>query len=149
MARGYSGATSLNRCTSEHEGALSGTDRASVGSIPGCDPARNRMTAELAFSWCSSTQLVEAVPRVDGRRAAAETLAIEWHYTDLDLTVRTALSIQTENPVTPSQVDLSLTLTRAELPAVLSSSDLAALEQARGSASLTHVDPTASARGPG
>ena len=44
--------------------------------------------------------------RVDGPRAAAESLVIEWHFTDTGVTVRLALSngalIQTQNPTNPA-----------------------------------------------
>jgi len=61
--------------------------------------------------------------RVNGPRAAATSLVIDWQFTDLGSTVRLALSngalIQTENPRTQATADLTLTLARPQLPGVL------------------------------
>jgi alkyl sulfatase BDS1-like metallo-beta-lactamase superfamily hydrolase len=57
--------------------------------------------------------------RIDGPRAAAESFVIDWMFTDLGTTVRLALSngvlIQTHNPRTTADPDLSVTLTKREL----------------------------------
>jgi alkyl sulfatase BDS1-like metallo-beta-lactamase superfamily hydrolase len=60
---------------------------------------------------------------VDGPRAATESMVIVWHFTDLDTTVRTALSngalIQTQAPTSQAGADLTLTLTKPQLLGVL------------------------------
>jgi alkyl sulfatase BDS1-like metallo-beta-lactamase superfamily hydrolase len=57
--------------------------------------------------------------RLDGLRAAAESVVIDWRFPDTGTTVRTALSngalIQTENPRGGETPDLTLTLTKREL----------------------------------
>ncbi|MEW2503524.1 alkyl sulfatase dimerization domain-containing protein [Amycolatopsis sp. NPDC047767] len=62
--------------------------------------------------------------RVDGPRAAADPLTIEWRFTDLATTIRTTLSngalIQTANPKSAADVDLTLTLTKEQLLGLLS-----------------------------
>lgn len=70
--------------------------------------------------------------RIDGPRAAAESLVIDWHVTDMLTTVRLALSngalIQTENPKTQADADLTLTLTKAQLLRVLAGHGLDGIE---------------------
>jgi alkyl sulfatase BDS1-like metallo-beta-lactamase superfamily hydrolase len=70
--------------------------------------------------------------RVDGPRAAAESVVIDWHFTDLGTTVRLTLSngalIQTENPRTQAAADLTLTLTKPQLLGVLTGHGLAGIE---------------------
>lgn len=69
--------------------------------------------------------------RIDGPRAATQSLCIEWHFTDPELTMRTALSngalIRTRDPRTPAEVDLSLTLTKTQLLDLLAGGDLDAV----------------------
>jgi alkyl sulfatase BDS1-like metallo-beta-lactamase superfamily hydrolase len=72
----------------------------------------------------SIEQLFDALAiRVDGPRAANDAFVIEWTFTDLATTVRLTLSngalIQTENPRTTADVDLALTLTKAQLLGLL------------------------------
>jgi alkyl sulfatase BDS1-like metallo-beta-lactamase superfamily hydrolase len=66
--------------------------------------------------------------RVDGPRAAAESITIEWHFTDLDTTIRTALSngvlIRTVQPRSTAHVDLTLTLTKTQLLGLLGGAGL-------------------------
>ena len=61
--------------------------------------------------------------RVDGPRAAAEKLSIQWTFTDTGDVVRLSLSngalIQTHNPRSELQPDLSVTLTKAQLLALM------------------------------
>jgi alkyl sulfatase BDS1-like metallo-beta-lactamase superfamily hydrolase len=61
--------------------------------------------------------------RVNGPRAAAESLVIEWRFTDTGTDVRLALSngalIPTVNPRTRVQADLTLTLTKAQFLGLL------------------------------
>ena len=65
--------------------------------------------------------------RVDGPRAAGQSLVIDWNFTEaghgVPGTVRLALSngalIQTENPTSKAAADLTLTLTKAQLLGLL------------------------------
>jgi alkyl sulfatase BDS1-like metallo-beta-lactamase superfamily hydrolase len=61
--------------------------------------------------------------RVDGPRAASQSLVIDWNFTDVGHTVRLALSngalIQTVNPTAAVVADLTLTLTKAQLLGLL------------------------------
>ncbi|TVT51584.1 MBL fold metallo-hydrolase [Amycolatopsis rhizosphaerae] len=83
--------------------------------------------------------------RVDGLRAAAESLVIDWRFTDSGTTVRLALShgalIQTGNPKSTVRPDLTLTLAKRQLPGLLAGQglddighegDLSALTRLRG-----------------
>jgi linear primary-alkylsulfatase len=88
------------------------------------------MTAALTVE-----QLFDSLAiRVNGPRAAAESLVIDWRFTDLGSTVRLALSngalIQTENPRTPATADLTLTLTKPQLLGVLAGHGLDGIEHA-------------------
>ena len=93
-------------------------------------------------------QLFDTVAiRIDGPRAAAESMVIECHFTDSPdaaspdtdsndtdggTTVRLTLSngalIQTENPRTAATPDLTLTLTKAQLLGLLAGHGLAGIE---------------------
>ncbi|MEV8611138.1 alkyl sulfatase dimerization domain-containing protein [Amycolatopsis sp. NPDC051373] len=86
------------------------------------------MTAALTVE-----QLFDSLAiRVDGPRAAADPLTIEWRFTDLATTIRTTLSngalIQTANPTSAADVDLTLTLTKEQLLGLLSGGDPADLD---------------------
>ncbi|MBF6174196.1 alkyl/aryl-sulfatase [Nocardia blacklockiae] len=75
-------------------------------------------------SALSIEQLFDTVAiRVDGPRAAAESLVIDWQFTDLDTTMRLTLSngalIRTLDPRRRADVDLTLTLTKPRLLALL------------------------------
>ncbi|MGW4483286.1 alkyl/aryl-sulfatase [Amycolatopsis sp. NPDC004368] len=88
------------------------------------------MTAALTVE-----QLFDSLAiRVDGPRAAAEALTIEWHFTDLATTIRTTLSngalIQTANPTSAASVDLTLTLTKEQLLGLLSGGALTGVDHA-------------------
>ena len=78
--------------------------------------------------------------RINGPRAAAESLVIECHFTDSGTTVRLALSngalIQTENPRSVLAVDLTLTLTEAQLLGLLGGQGLTGIEHTGDSAAL-------------
>jgi alkyl sulfatase BDS1-like metallo-beta-lactamase superfamily hydrolase len=78
--------------------------------------------------------------RVDGPRAATTALVIEWNFTDIKATIRTALShgalIQTENPRTPAQADLAVNLTRPQLPGLLAGGSLDDIEHTGDPAAL-------------
>ncbi|MGX1811505.1 alkyl/aryl-sulfatase [Nocardia sp. NPDC055321] len=72
----------------------------------------------------SPSQLFDTLAiRVDGLRAATQSLCIDWHFTDNDTVMRTALSngalIRTPDPRTPAPTDLTVTLTTTQLPALL------------------------------
>ena len=81
--------------------------------------------------------------RVDGPRAAAESLAIDWHFTDTGTTVRLALSngalIQTENPATKVAADLTLTLTKPQLLGLLAGRGLDGIENAGDPSALSKL----------
>jgi len=70
--------------------------------------------------------------RIDGPRAAAESLVIDWHFTDTGVTVRLALSngalIPTQNPRTQAAADLTLTLTKPQLLGLLAGRGLDGIE---------------------
>ena len=72
--------------------------------------------------------------RVNGPRAAAEHLVIEWRFTDTATTIRTVLSngalIQTPNPRTLIDADLTLTLTRPQLLGLLEGHGLDGIDHA-------------------
>jgi alkyl sulfatase BDS1-like metallo-beta-lactamase superfamily hydrolase len=78
--------------------------------------------------------------RVNGPRAAAESLVIEWRFTDTGSTVRLALSngalIQTENPRSVLAADLTLTLTKAQLLGLLGGRGLDGIEHSGDPAAL-------------
>jgi alkyl sulfatase BDS1-like metallo-beta-lactamase superfamily hydrolase len=78
--------------------------------------------------------------RINGPRAAAESLVIECHFTDSGTTVRLALSngalIQTENPRSVLAVDLTLTLTEAQLLGLLGGQGLTGIEHTGDPAAL-------------
>ncbi|MFE3542475.1 alkyl/aryl-sulfatase [Nocardia sp. NPDC059177] len=61
--------------------------------------------------------------RVNGPRAAKDSFRIEWHFTDLDTVMRLTLSngvlIRTVDPRSKADIDLTLTLTKAQLLGVL------------------------------
>ncbi|MGY1802357.1 alkyl/aryl-sulfatase [Blastococcus sp. SYSU D00922] len=66
--------------------------------------------------------------RIDGLRAASESLVIDWRFTDLDTTIRTRLSngalIQTVNPRTAADPDLEVSLTKAQLLGIIAGQGL-------------------------
>ncbi|WP_457062968.1 alkyl sulfatase C-terminal domain-containing protein [Mycobacteroides abscessus] len=72
----------------------------------------------------SVEQLFDTVAiRINGPRAAAASLCIQWHFTDLDFRIRTVRSnralIRTPSTRTPCPVDLFATLTKTQLVACL------------------------------
>jgi len=81
--------------------------------------------------------------RINGPRAAAESLVIDWHFTDMLTTVRLALSngalIQTKNPKTQAAADLTLTLTKAQLLGLLARPSLDGIEHTADPAAWTKL----------
>jgi alkyl sulfatase BDS1-like metallo-beta-lactamase superfamily hydrolase len=81
--------------------------------------------------------------RIDGPRAASQSLVIDWRFTDAGTTVRLALSngalIQTENPRGKDDADLTLTLTKQQLLGLLAGHGLAGIELAGDPATLTKL----------
>ena len=81
--------------------------------------------------------------RIDGPRAAGESLVIECHFTDTGVTVRLALSngalIQTENPRTEAAADLTLTLTKPQLLGLMAGHGLDGIEHAGDPAALSKL----------
>ena len=98
---------------------LSGAHELRNGPMPpALDPGAGMAPA------LSIEQLFDTVAiRVDGPRAAAEKLSIQWTFTDTGDVVRLSLSngalIQTHNPRSEVQPDLSVTLTKAQLLALM------------------------------
>ncbi|HEX3390445.1 MAG TPA: alkyl sulfatase dimerization domain-containing protein [Streptosporangiaceae bacterium] len=81
--------------------------------------------------------------RVDGPRAAGQSLVIDWNFTDAGHTVRLALSngalIQTVNPKTEAVADLTLTLTKAQLLGLLAGRGLDGIGHTGDPAALTRL----------
>jgi alkyl sulfatase BDS1-like metallo-beta-lactamase superfamily hydrolase len=81
--------------------------------------------------------------RVDGPRAATESLVIDWHFTDTGVTVRLALSngalIQTQNPRTQAAANLTLTLTKPQLLGLLAGHGLDGIEHTGEPAALSKL----------
>jgi alkyl sulfatase BDS1-like metallo-beta-lactamase superfamily hydrolase len=79
--------------------------------------------ADLAEALTTGQLFDTLAIRVNGPRAAAESLVIEWRFTDTGTDVRLALSngalIPTVNPRTRVQADLTLTLTKAQFLGLL------------------------------
>ncbi|WP_072803565.1 alkyl/aryl-sulfatase [Rhodococcoides yunnanense] len=89
----------------------------------GIDPAPISTGAGMAAAL-SVEQLFDTVAiRVDGPRAAHEKFRIDWKFTDSGQTVRLSLSngalIRTVDPRTQPKVDLTVTLTKADLLGLL------------------------------
>ena len=89
-------------------------------------------------------QLIDSLAiRVNGPRAAQESVTIEWQFSDLGMTLRTALSngalIQTENPKTAVAADLTLTLTKAQLLGLLAGHGLDGIEHSGDPAALQRL----------
>ncbi|SEG97901.1 Alkyl sulfatase BDS1, metallo-beta-lactamase superfamily [Saccharopolyspora kobensis] len=86
-------------------------------------------------------QLLDSVAiRVDGPRAAAANLAIDWHVTDTDDHVRTTLSngALVQEPIRDSRPpDLTLTLTKQQLLALLAGDDPEGIDHRGDRAALT------------
>ncbi len=81
--------------------------------------------------------------RLNGPRAAAESLVIDWHFTDAGTMVRLALSngalIQTRNPRTVAAADLTLTLTKPQLLGLLAGHGLDGIEHTGEPAALSKL----------
>ncbi len=81
--------------------------------------------------------------RVDGPRAAAESLVIDWQFTDTGTGIRLTLSngalIPTVNPKTDVKADLTLTLTKPQLLGLLGGGGLDGIELAGDPAALTRL----------
>ena len=95
-------------------------------------PAIGDLGAGMA-SALTVEQLFDTIAiRIDGPRAAVQSLVIECHFTDSGSTLRLTLSngalIQTENPRTTATADLTLTLTKAQLLGLLGGHGLAGIE---------------------
>ena len=103
-------------------------------------PAIGDLGAGMA-SALTVEQLFDSLAiRIDGPRAAAEALVIEWQFTDSGTTLRLTLSngalIQTENPRTRATADLTITLTKAQLLGLLGGRGLAGIEHTGDPATL-------------
>jgi alkyl sulfatase BDS1-like metallo-beta-lactamase superfamily hydrolase len=90
----------------------------------GISPPAVSTTSPGMVAALTVEQLFDSVAiRVDGPRAAGEHLVVEWRFTDSGTTVRTELSngalIQTDDPRTSVDADLTLTLTKPQLLGLL------------------------------
>jgi alkyl sulfatase BDS1-like metallo-beta-lactamase superfamily hydrolase len=86
-------------------------------------------------------QIVDALAiRVNGPRAATESLVVDWRFTDTGTDVRLTLSngalIPTINPRTRAKPDLTLTLTKPQLLGLLTGSGLDGIEHSGDAAVL-------------
>jgi len=95
-------------------------------------PALGDLGAGLA-SALTVEQLFDTIAiRINGPRATAESMVIEFRFTDSGSTVRLTLSngalIQTENPRTAAIPDLTLTLTKVGLLGLLGGGGLSGIE---------------------
>ncbi len=109
---------------------LSGTQELRRGVLP---PAVGDLSAGMAGALTIGQWFDSVAIRVNGPRAAAAgSLVIDCQFTDAKTTVRLALSngalIPTENPRSQASADLTLTLTKAQLPGVLAGHGLDGIE---------------------
>ena len=119
---------------------LSGALELRKGARP---PALSDLGAGMAGAL-TIDQLFDAVAiRIDGPRAAAESLIIDWRFTDTGTAVRLALSngalIQTRNPRSRADADLTLTLTKAQLLGLLAGHGLDGIEHTGDPATLARL----------
>ncbi|MFC8529294.1 alkyl/aryl-sulfatase [Nocardia sp. NPDC057227] len=98
---------------------LSGAKELREGVGPAPLDTSGGMAAALSVEQLFDTIAI----RVDGPRAAGESLVLDWHFTDPALTLRTTLSngalIRTVDPRSAATVDLTITLTKNDLLGVL------------------------------
>jgi alkyl sulfatase BDS1-like metallo-beta-lactamase superfamily hydrolase len=91
-------------------------------------PAVGDLGAGMAGALTTEQLFDTLAGRVDGPRAATESLVIDWHFTDTGATVRLTLSngalIQTASPKTPADPDLAVTLTKPQLLGLLTGHSL-------------------------
>jgi alkyl sulfatase BDS1-like metallo-beta-lactamase superfamily hydrolase len=94
---------------------------------PALDPGSG-MASALSIEQLFDTLAI----RIDGPRAASDSFVIHWTFTDLNTVIRLTLSngalIQTENPQTAANPDLSLTLTKTQLLGMLAGGGLDGIE---------------------
>ena len=103
---------------------LAGALELDEGITPPAIELASGMAAALSVEQLFDTIAI----RIDGPRAASVSLTIDWHFTDLDTTVRTTLSngalIQTADPRSAADVDLTLELTKLQLLQLMAGGDL-------------------------
>ncbi|MGH3166824.1 MAG: alkyl sulfatase C-terminal domain-containing protein, partial [Trebonia sp.] len=115
-------------------------------------PAVGDLGASMAGALTIDQLFDSLAIRVNGPRAANETLVIDWHFTDAMANVRLSLSngalIQTVNPRAKAAVDLTITLSKAQLLGLLAGHGLDGIEHSgdpsaigRLVALLDHPDP--------
>jgi len=118
------------------------------GEIAAAPP--NLSTPEV-LGALTITQLFDSIGvRIDGPRAAADTLSVDWVLTDLGITYRAALSngalIHAERGAREADPDLTVTLTKPQLLRLLGTQDAAGVafdgDQAVLGRLLSYVDPT-------
>ncbi|MFF2550410.1 alkyl/aryl-sulfatase [Nocardia sp. NPDC058058] len=103
---------------------LTGAKELREGITPPALDLGGGMAAALSVEQLFDTVAI----RINGPRAAAESLVIDWHFTDLNSTLRTALSngalIRTPDPRSAAQVDLTVSLTKLQLLGLLAGGGL-------------------------
>ncbi len=99
------------------------------GAVP---PSLSLISPDMAVALSVEQVFDSLAIRVDGQRAAAERLVVDWTFTDLGETVRTMLSngvlVQTTTQV-GGQADLTLTLTKSGLLGLLAGQDPPGVER--------------------
>jgi alkyl sulfatase BDS1-like metallo-beta-lactamase superfamily hydrolase len=95
-------------------------------------PARSSLGSAVAAALTVEQLFTMIAVRIDGPRAAAEHLVIDWHFADEDRRIRTELSngalILTESPRRPLKADLFLVLTRQQLLGLIAGRGVEGLE---------------------
>jgi alkyl sulfatase BDS1-like metallo-beta-lactamase superfamily hydrolase len=106
-------------------------------------PALSDIGASMAGALTIEQLFDTLAIRVDGQRAARESLVIDWHFTAGDGNVRLSLSngalIQTANPTAKAPADLTLTLSKAQLLGLLAGHGLDGIEHAGDPAVLSRL----------
>jgi alkyl sulfatase BDS1-like metallo-beta-lactamase superfamily hydrolase len=106
-------------------------------------PAIGDLGASMAGALTIEQLFDTLAIRVDGPRAARQSLVIDWNFTDAGDTVRLALSngalIQTVNPTAEAVADLTLTLTKAQLLGLLAGRGLDGIGHTGDPAALTRL----------
>ena len=106
-------------------------------------PPVGDLSAGMAGALTIEQLFDSLVIRIDGPRAATESLVIDWHFTDTGTMIRLALSngalIQTPNPRTQAAADLTLTLTKPQLLGLLAGHGLDGIEHSGEPAALSRL----------
>jgi linear primary-alkylsulfatase len=107
---------------------LAGALELRKGITPPAIDLGSGMAAALSVEQLFDTLAI----RIDGPRAADLSLTIDWNFADLDATIRTTLSngalIQTPNPRSEADVDLTVNLTKPQLLHLMAGGDLSHID---------------------